>query len=172
MTGYDFHPEAEIDLDEIWEFIAQDNPRAADKVTEDILSALSALVSSPHIGHRTCFPPVESAIIDNEEGKNTVSVSITSIPGILGGKPCLSGHRVRVSDIVVLHEHQGLTADAIVSQIPGLTLADVHAALGYYYENLDAIRDDLRAEMAVVDHYETSAASIPRTGLSQARRVS
>ena len=52
MTGYDFHPEAEIDLDEIWEFIAQDNPRAADKVTEDILSALSALVSSPHIGHR------------------------------------------------------------------------------------------------------------------------
>ena len=101
-----------------------------------------------------------------------MSVSITSIPGILGGKPCLSGHRVRVSDIVVLHEHQGLTADAIVSQIPGLTLADVHAALGYYYENLDAIRDDLRAEMAVVDHYETSAASIPRTGLSQARRVS
>ncbi len=25
MTGYDFHPEAEIDLDAIWEFIAEDN---------------------------------------------------------------------------------------------------------------------------------------------------
>jgi plasmid stabilization system protein ParE len=25
MTGYDFHPEAETDLDEIWEYIAADN---------------------------------------------------------------------------------------------------------------------------------------------------
>ena len=61
-------------------------------------------------------------------------------PSIFGGKPCIAGHRVRVSDIVIWHEHQGLTADAIVSQIPGITLADVHAALGYYYENLEAIR--------------------------------
>jgi plasmid stabilization system protein ParE len=29
--GYDFHPEASIDLDEIWDFIAADNPDAADK---------------------------------------------------------------------------------------------------------------------------------------------
>jgi hypothetical protein len=26
MTGYDFHPEAVLDLDEIWEFIAEINP--------------------------------------------------------------------------------------------------------------------------------------------------
>jgi hypothetical protein len=25
MSGYDFHPEARIDLDEIWEFIRADN---------------------------------------------------------------------------------------------------------------------------------------------------
>ena len=25
MTGYDFHPEASVDLDEIWGFIAADN---------------------------------------------------------------------------------------------------------------------------------------------------
>jgi len=29
MTGYDFHPEAVADLDEIWDFIAGDNPNAA-----------------------------------------------------------------------------------------------------------------------------------------------
>jgi plasmid stabilization system protein ParE len=29
MTGYDFHPEAALDLDEIWEFIAGDNLDAA-----------------------------------------------------------------------------------------------------------------------------------------------
>jgi plasmid stabilization system protein ParE len=44
MTGYDFHPEAAIDLDEIWEFIAEDNLDAADKVIMDILAAIDALV--------------------------------------------------------------------------------------------------------------------------------
>jgi hypothetical protein len=29
MSGYDFHPEASVDLDEIWEFIASDNLDAA-----------------------------------------------------------------------------------------------------------------------------------------------
>ena len=52
MTEYDFHPEAELDLDEIWEFIAQDNLAAADRVTEDIVGDIEALVSAPHIGHR------------------------------------------------------------------------------------------------------------------------
>ena len=28
--GYDFHPEAEIDLDAVWEFMAEDNPGAAE----------------------------------------------------------------------------------------------------------------------------------------------
>ena len=52
MTGYDFHPEAERDLDEIWDFIADDNLPAADRVTEDIIADIEALVSAPHIGHR------------------------------------------------------------------------------------------------------------------------
>jgi plasmid stabilization system protein ParE len=52
MTGYDFHPEADLDLHEIQEFIAEDNPAAADSVTEDIVAAIEALVSAPHIGHR------------------------------------------------------------------------------------------------------------------------
>jgi toxin ParE1/3/4 len=52
MTGYDFHPEAVVDLDEIWEFIARDNPIAADKVIAEILAALDNLVSFPKQGHK------------------------------------------------------------------------------------------------------------------------
>ena len=48
MTGYDFRPEASVDLDEIWEFIAADNLDAADKVIEDILGAIDVLVPFPH----------------------------------------------------------------------------------------------------------------------------
>jgi uncharacterized protein (DUF433 family) len=89
-----------------------------------------------------------------------MSARITITPGIFGGKPHVAGHRVRVSDIVIWHEHQGLTPDSIVSQIPGLTLADVYAALSYYYENLDAIRTEMRAELGTADRYQTNSESI------------
>jgi len=52
MTGYDFHPEAALDLDEIWDFIAEDNLDAADKVIADILASIDALVPFPHQGHK------------------------------------------------------------------------------------------------------------------------
>ena len=43
MRGYDFHPEARADLNEIWAYIAQDNPDAADRVIDNIEAALEAL---------------------------------------------------------------------------------------------------------------------------------
>ena len=52
MTPYAFHPEAFADLDEIWEYIAEDNIDAADRVLTDIHSTLTTLAASPGIGHR------------------------------------------------------------------------------------------------------------------------
>jgi len=52
MSGYAFHPDAFADLDEIWEYIAQDNVDAADRVRADIHSTLTLLARSPQIGHR------------------------------------------------------------------------------------------------------------------------
>jgi antitoxin ParD1/3/4/toxin ParE1/3/4 len=52
MTGYHFHPEARNDLDEIWEFIREDNPDAADRMIAEILAAIDALVPFPGQGHR------------------------------------------------------------------------------------------------------------------------
>jgi len=52
MTGYDFHPEARFDLDEIWEYIGADNLEGADRMIAEILSAIRALVRFPHQGHR------------------------------------------------------------------------------------------------------------------------
>ena len=47
MTTYDFHPEVE-NFAEIWDFIAEDSPAAADKVIADILDTIEALVPFPH----------------------------------------------------------------------------------------------------------------------------
>jgi plasmid stabilization system protein ParE len=38
--GFDLHPGAAVDITDIWEFIAKDNPLAARRVREDILDAI------------------------------------------------------------------------------------------------------------------------------------
>ena len=52
MTGYAFHPEALLDLDEIWDFISADSLDAADRTIAELLSAIRELVSFPNRGHR------------------------------------------------------------------------------------------------------------------------
>jgi plasmid stabilization system protein ParE len=51
MTGYGFHPEARTDLDNIHEYIAADNPEAADRVISDILARIRGLVRFQEQGH-------------------------------------------------------------------------------------------------------------------------
>jgi plasmid stabilization system protein ParE len=61
MTGYNFHPEAAADLEDIWEFIANDNFSdyenvnldAADRVIGEILAVLDRLAPFPNRGHKT-----------------------------------------------------------------------------------------------------------------------
>jgi len=52
MSGFVFHPAALTDLTEIWEYIAPDNPDAADRVFEEIREAIRALLPFPQSGHR------------------------------------------------------------------------------------------------------------------------
>lgn len=52
MTGYAFHPDALDDLDEIWEFIAQDNVDAADRVVAEVLATCESLSRLPYQGYR------------------------------------------------------------------------------------------------------------------------
>ena len=52
MSDYVLHPDAFADLDDIWEYIAEDNLDAADRVLADIHAVLRTLAASPHIGHR------------------------------------------------------------------------------------------------------------------------
>jgi len=42
MITYDFHPGVRRDLDEIWDFIAGDNPEAADRLIAEIVDAIDA----------------------------------------------------------------------------------------------------------------------------------
>src|SRR5438270_11795698 len=70
---------------------------------------------------------------------------VTSTPGVCGGKPCVTGTRIRVWDVGSLAQ-SGHSPDEILSHYPGLTLADVHAALAYYYDNRDEIEQAAAAD--------------------------
>jgi len=50
--GFDLHPLAAQDITDIWTFIANDSPRAARRVREQILDAIRGLVPFPHQGHK------------------------------------------------------------------------------------------------------------------------
>ena len=58
----------------------------------------------------------------------------------------IAGTRIRVQDIYAMAEVQGLNADEIVAALPHLTLAQVYAALSYYFDHRDAIQAALRED--------------------------
>jgi uncharacterized protein (DUF433 family) len=93
---------------------------------------------------------------------------ISKTPGVCGGKACIAGHRVRVLDVVLWHEHQGMTPDEIVSHLPAITLADVHAALSYYFDHIDEIQQEMRDERTAAEEFRRSHSSLleakPRQG--------
>ena len=78
--------------------------------------------------------------------KLTTHIEVT--PGVLGGKPRISGRRISVYQIVVLHDRVGLSADEIAQQYD-LSLADVYAGLAYYFDH----RDEIEAREAKDEAY-------------------
>ncbi len=52
MRGYELSAEAMADLREIWLYIAEDNPGAADTLESDIYKACEMLARNPRLGHR------------------------------------------------------------------------------------------------------------------------
>jgi uncharacterized protein (DUF433 family) len=98
---------------------------------------------------------------------NVIIQHIAKVPGICGGKACITGHRIRVMDIVVLHEMRGMVPAEITYQYPGITLADVHAALAYYFDNRDEIQEDFRNDEEWVKFAEAQYPSLIKEKLTE-----
>lgn len=85
---------------------------------------------------------------------------IQSTPGVCGGKPRIAGHRIRVQDVVIWYEHLNMSPDEIVFYYPSITLSDVHAALAYYYDHLEEIRQNIRDSEAFANQMATQTPSV------------
>ncbi len=66
----------------------------------------------------------------------TLDQHIETTPGVCGGRPRIAGHRITVQNIVIWHDRMGRSPDEIAAEYD-LDLADVHAALAYYFDHRD-----------------------------------
>ena len=80
-------------------------------------------------------------------------------PGIAGGKPRIAGHRITVQNVVIWHERMGMSADEICAEYD-LTLADVYAALAYYFDHREEVDRSIDESNAFVAALRTRTPSI------------
>ncbi len=78
--------------------------------------------------------------------------------------------RIRVAQIAADHLGYGWSAEEIIRQYPHLKPAEVHAALGYYYDHREEIDAELAAELASLDEAKDAPASSLRLRLIASRR--
>jgi len=93
---------------------------------------------------------------------------IETDPGIAGGKPRIAGRRITVQNVAIWHERLGKSADEICSDYD-LTLAEVHAALAYYFDHREEIDRSIRQGEAVVEALRQVTPSVLAQKLSEAR---
>jgi uncharacterized protein (DUF433 family) len=79
----------------------------------------------------------------------TLDRYIEKTQGVVGGKPRIAGRRIAVQNIVIWHEWMGLSADKIATEYD-LTLAEIYAALAYYYNNPQEIDKAIKDSEAFV----------------------
>lgn len=96
----------------------------------------------------------------------TLDQHIDCTPGVAGGKPRVAGHRITVQNIAIWHERLGRSADEIASEYD-LTLADVHAALAYYFDHRAEIDRSIQEGEAFTEALRQGTPSKMREKLDQ-----
>jgi uncharacterized protein (DUF433 family) len=99
------------------------------------------------------------------------SVRIVSTPGTCGGKPRIDGHRIKVEHIAVCYERMGMNPDEIVTSHPTINLAQVHAALAYYYEHKQEIDADIEEGKRFVEELKAKSPPSKLQKLLEARKA-
>jgi uncharacterized protein (DUF433 family) len=98
-----------------------------------------------------------------------IDAHIEITPGVVGGKPRITGRRIKVQDIAVWHERLGRSVDEVASEYD-LSLADVHAALTYYFDHRAEIDQDIAAGEAFAEELRQHTPSKVALKMQEAER--
>jgi uncharacterized protein (DUF433 family) len=69
--------------------------------------------------------------------------------------------KVKVVEIALDHLAYGWSADAIHEQFPHLSLAQIHAALAYFYDHQEAFEREIRDREGEVAQWRTESGESP-----------
>lgn len=76
-----------------------------------------------------------------------------------GGKPRISGSRITVADIVIMHFRLNQSLEEIAG-VYDLSLASVHAALTYYYDHREEIDNGIEEDEVFVEAFQRDNPSL------------
>jgi uncharacterized protein (DUF433 family) len=85
-------------------------------------------------------------------------------PDVRGGKPCIAGTRITVSDVVLMHLHLGQSIEQIAGHYD-ISLAALHAAMAYYYDHQAEIDQAMQDEDATLHAIRQATPSLLQTKL-------
>ena len=93
---------------------------------------------------------------------------IVKTPGVCSGQPRIAGTRIKVKHVYTWVERMGMTPAQVVADYPHLTMAQVHAALAYYWSHESEIQHDIENEEKLV--LEPKAKAGPTTAIAASQR--
>jgi uncharacterized protein (DUF433 family) len=79
---------------------------------------------------------LRQSLVDLEEVMKEIMDRITVDPEQCGGRPCIRGMRIRVTDVLDLLA-AGLSVSEILEEMPALEREDIEAALRFASRKLD-----------------------------------
>jgi len=84
-------------------------------------------------------------------------IEITS--DVRGGRPRIAGTRITVADVVIMHLRLSQSLEEIAGKYD-LDLADVYAAMAYYYDHRSEIDGSIEADEAFAEAFRRNNPSL------------
>lgn len=75
---------------------------------------------------------------------------IVKTPGVCSGQPRIDGTRIKVKHVYTWVERMGMTPAQVVAEYPHVTMAQIHAALAYYWSHRGEIHQDIEDEQKLI----------------------
>ena len=84
---------------------------------------------------------------------------VEATPGVRSGKPRLSGTRITVADVVLMHLRLGQTLAEIAGEYD-LSMAALYAAMAYYYDHQREIDQSIEEDAAFAEAFRRNNPSL------------
>ena len=89
---------------------------------------------------------------------------ITRLPEVRGGRPCIAGTGLRVTDIIMSAQFGECTRSQIAAELE-ITLEQVDAAFNYYEKNRAYIDSDIQRQFETFDRLAKAGYGRPTASL-------